>query len=347
MRLLIVTQAVDLDDPVLGFFHRWIEEFAKHCEGIHVVCLREDRHQLPANVRVHCLGKTTYKGRSFVNRARYVFRFYRYIWMLRRQYDAVFVHMNPEYVVLGGFLWRLWGKKIALWFIHPRRSFSLAAAVQIATVVLSARTESVPIRTSRLLPIGLGIDTNAFSPPSLPADGRTILSLGRLDAVKRVDVLIDALSRLHESGVPFSADIYGSPTDPQADYAHDIRNAMAPLTLEGVLSLHDAVPNAQAPAIYRNHAIFVNLTPTGSFDKAIAEAMASGCVVVAANDSLKNVVPAKLRSDGSPESTARAIEAALDLSPEERAEISGRNRVYAEEHFSLSRLIPRIVDALQ
>ena len=57
MKLLITTQAVDTDDPVLGFFVRWIEEFAKHAERVEVVCLREGKHGLPPNVRVHSLGK--------------------------------------------------------------------------------------------------------------------------------------------------------------------------------------------------------------------------------------------------------------------------------------------------
>lgn len=33
MKLLIVTQAVDTEDPVLGFFVRWIEELGKHVES--------------------------------------------------------------------------------------------------------------------------------------------------------------------------------------------------------------------------------------------------------------------------------------------------------------------------
>ncbi len=38
MRLLITTQKVDKKDPILGFFHRWLEEFDKHRERLRVVC---------------------------------------------------------------------------------------------------------------------------------------------------------------------------------------------------------------------------------------------------------------------------------------------------------------------
>ena len=57
MRLLICTQAIDKNDPILGFFHRWVIEFAKHFEHISVICLREGTHTLPENVSVYSLGK--------------------------------------------------------------------------------------------------------------------------------------------------------------------------------------------------------------------------------------------------------------------------------------------------
>jgi len=57
MKLLIITQAVDTTDSNLGFFHGWIEEFARHCSKVTVICLREGKHSLPTNVRVLSLGK--------------------------------------------------------------------------------------------------------------------------------------------------------------------------------------------------------------------------------------------------------------------------------------------------
>jgi len=57
MKLLVVTQVVDTEDPVLGFFVRWVEELAKHVESVEVICLREGKHMLPVNVHVHSLGK--------------------------------------------------------------------------------------------------------------------------------------------------------------------------------------------------------------------------------------------------------------------------------------------------
>src|SRR3989344_7009072 len=76
MQLLIITQTVDKNDPILGFFHRWIEEFAKNFEKVTVICLEMCEHHLPKNVKVLSLGKEA--GRS---KFQYLFRFYKYIWL--------------------------------------------------------------------------------------------------------------------------------------------------------------------------------------------------------------------------------------------------------------------------
>src|SRR4051812_38865336 len=98
MKLLITTQKVDKNDPEFLFFYRWIEEFATKFSLVTVICLEERKHDLPANVKVFSLGKE--QGES---KLKYIKRFFSLIWAERANYDSVFVHMNPEYAVLGGF----------------------------------------------------------------------------------------------------------------------------------------------------------------------------------------------------------------------------------------------------
>src|SRR5581483_12297211 len=89
MKLLILTQKVDKNDPVLGFFHGWLREFANHFEFITVIALGVGEYELPQNVRVLSLGKE-----SGVSKLKYLSRFYKYIWQERKNYEKVFVHMN-------------------------------------------------------------------------------------------------------------------------------------------------------------------------------------------------------------------------------------------------------------
>jgi glycosyltransferase involved in cell wall biosynthesis len=342
MKLLVTTQAVDLDDPVLGFFHRWLEEFSKRFESVHVICLKEGRHELPSNVFVHSLGKE-----GGVSRLKYISRFYRYIWKFRNEYDAVFVHMNPEYIVLGGPLWKLWGKKISLWFVHRATQWQLRFAVRFADAVFTATDESMRINTWKKHVIGHGIDTKQFLLATPPAQQDTILFFGRLDPVKKPETFIDALEELSDSGVKFEADIVGGPTPGHEQYAHDVRNRASVLALTGALSMHTSISNESAPGLYAAHAIYVNLTQAGSLDKTIGEAMASGCMVVAGNGALRGVLPEEFVVDSaSPRSVANGIRCALSLSEEQRAKIVQAGRIWVEHEYSLSLLMERIVGIL-
>ena len=130
MKLLIITQTVDKNDPILGFFHRWIGEFAKNFEKVTVICLEMGEHHLPKNVKVLSLGKEA--GRS---KFQYLFKFYKYILQERKNYDAVFVHMNQEYVLLGWKFWKLWDKKIFLWRNHAKGNLFTRLAVLLSDKV--------------------------------------------------------------------------------------------------------------------------------------------------------------------------------------------------------------------
>ena len=106
-KILIVTQKVNMKDPILGFFHRWIIEFAKHYSQVTVICLEQGRHDLPDNVKVLSLHKEL-----GVSKLKYVWNFYKYIWQERKNYDLVFVHMNQEYILLGCIFWMIIGKRL-------------------------------------------------------------------------------------------------------------------------------------------------------------------------------------------------------------------------------------------
>jgi hypothetical protein len=170
MRLLVCTQAVDKDERALGFFHRWLEEMAHSFTRIEVVCLKEGRHSLPGNVQIHSLGKET--GRS---RLKYVLHFYRYAWTLRHEYDAVFVHMNQEYVLMGGLFWRLLGKRIILWRNHKMGNRLTDIACRLADVVCYTSPEAFVARLPHAVRMPIGIDTTQFRLAANPPAFDTVL----------------------------------------------------------------------------------------------------------------------------------------------------------------------------
>ncbi len=333
MKLLIITQAVDSEDPILGFFVRWIEEFAKHAERIEVICLKEGKHSLPANVRVHSLGKE--KG---VSRIKYILNFYTYIWRLRRDYDTVFVHMNPEYVVLGGLFWRIWKKRIAFWYLHKNVDLKLRIAVFFANIILTASKESFRLHTKKLNIVGHGIPTNLFICPMQEMSGTLrILTAGRISKTKNISLLLDAADILTARGVPFMLVIAGAPvTAADIKYAERVY-ARAGSTVQFV----GPKTQSEIAALLCEANVFVNLGENGSMDKAVLEALCAGIPVVTGNEAYKHLLePLGLFVAFD----ASAIADALQRAP--RVNISPL-ATYVREHHSLQRLIPAILRAIQ
>jgi len=103
VRLLLFNLATDADDPVLGFATRWIAALASRVERIEVVTMRRGRAALPANVRVHSVGKE--RGASEGRRALEFFRLVRRV-LAEGPVDACFSHMIPLFTVLASPLLR-------------------------------------------------------------------------------------------------------------------------------------------------------------------------------------------------------------------------------------------------
>ncbi len=267
MKLLITTQALDTKDPVLGFFVRWVEEFAKHCEQVTVICLRKGEYTLPQNVRVFALGGGTKLTRTY--------KLLRGAYKFRNNYDAVLVHMNPEYLVAAGFLWRLLGKRAVLWYTHKSVDFKLRVATRHASAVLTASKESFRLPSPKLHIVGHGIDTDFFSPDPSVLRGTHALSVGRLNPSKRHDL---AIRQAHSQGIEVKIAGDGPERSNLEALAHELN---AQVTFLGGLT------QAQLRDEYRRAGYLVHTSETGSLDKVVLEALACGCPVRTTDPALK------------------------------------------------------------
>lgn len=276
MKLLIITQKVDKNDPILGFFHRWIEEFSKHYQSLIVICLEKGEYDLPKNLKVLSLGKE--EGKSKLG---YVYRFYRYIWQERANYDSVFVHMNQEYVLLAGDLWRLMGKRVMLWRNHAQGNILTRMAVMMSHKVFctSPQSYTAQFKKTKIMPVG--IDTDFFKPDlGVKKVPNSALLLGRVAPVKRVLEFVEWLS-----GTEYLATIAGPVGNEQ--YNQDIRSKIKELKLENRVKFVGAVSREEARDLYCSHSLYVNMTPAGSFDKTIFEAASCGTGIKVENNDLK------------------------------------------------------------
>ena len=333
-RLLIVTQAIDTEDPVLGFFVRWVEEFAKHAEHIEVICLKFGRSDLPKNVRVHSLGKE--KG---VSRVSYVLNFYKYIWRLRHDYDTVFVHMNQEYVVLGGVFWWLMSKRILLWRNHPEGSFETSLAVFLSDRVFCTSNQSYTARFKKTQIMPVGTDTHVFTNIGKERMKHSLLVLGRVAPVKRQEIIIDALVILHKEDVFFTACFVGDASLRDFHYYGTLRKKVVENGISESVSFRGAVPYRGTAKIYNEFEVFINATQSGSLDKTIFEAMACDMLPIVSNDSLKgNIEGSFLFKENDSADLAEKIKKLFSLSDEQKDMFRIKNRDFVVKNHSLEKL---------
>src|SRR3989344_6257873 len=344
-KLLIITQKVDRSDPILGFFHRWLEEFAKNVKKLTVICLEKGEYNLPGNVKVLSLGKenleTGFPLGNGVSKLLYLMRFYKYIWRERKNYDTVFVHMNPEYVILGWADWKLLGKRIALWYVHKYVNLKLRFAEKLADKIFTASPESFRLSSRKVEITGHGIDVEKFKIQS--AGRRTKLSIitaGRISPVKNLETLIEGFSVLQNSKIDFVVKIAGGPAKKSDNiYFEKLKLTVLQKNLQNSVSFAGPISYSQIQDFYHEGDIFVNLSETGSIDKAVLEAMASGITVITSNEAFKSILPVKyFLENKTPEALAQKIK---ELFSESRPNLELREIVI--RNHSLESLIKKVI----
>ena len=326
MRLLLVTQVIDRNDSVLGAYHRWTAELSKHFERVEAICLFEGEHSLPANVRVHTLGKEHVRPMpGFARRLLYSIRFISLTWKLRHEYDAVFVHMNQEYLLIAGPMWKLLGKRMYMWRNHLTGSWltDIAAALCVKVFCTSRFSYTARYRKTILMPVG--VDTERFHPDAnIARIPGSILFLARMSPSKDPFLLVEALRELSERTIPFKALFVGSPTPEHEAYYRSLIERVEQYALSDRITFLPAVPNREAPDLYRAHDIFVNTTRSGAFDKTLFEAAACGCIVLAASEDLREAVGDEVSFTPDSGSLSERLETCLTQSEEARAILSGK-----------------------
>ncbi len=347
MKLLILTQKIDENDDVLGFMHGWVKEFARRCDEVTVICLERREHRLPKNTRVLSLGKE--EGRS---RLKYLWNFYRYIISERRRYDAVFVHMNHEYVLLGGVIWRMFGKKVALWYAHGHAPLSLRVAERLSHLVFASTRSGFRLQSEKLKVIGQGIDTEAFPfTERQEHEGFRILVVGRISPVKDYETLIRAVARLLQEGKDISLTVVGGAGLPEQEaYLVKLKKLTEELGITDHVRFAGSVPNVRILEYLKNADCFANTSNTGSLDKAMAEAMATGLIVLSSNIAMREVLgehsDALMFPPGDDIALAERLRTVMSMNATKRKELGERLRAIITEQHSLPRFVDTIISSI-
>jgi len=353
MRLLLFNLATDADDPILGFTTGWIATLAGHVESIDVITMRSGKLEVPQNVRVYSVGKE--KGYSEPRRA---IEFYRLLGKLLagRHYDACFAHMMPLFAVMAAPFLRLKKIPTVLWYTHKSVNPMLRLATFLVERVVTASQESFRIPSSKVRVIGHGIDTEKFVPAeyrSLTNSPFTILTVGRLSPIKRIDLLIEAIALLREKKPYLSVclKIVGGPArESDKCYEAELKQQVDSAGLQNTVVFTGSKSFQQILPFYQQASCFVNLSETGAIDKAVLEAMSCEVPVVT-NPAFTRVLGADLANtwviDGDPSKLCDLLLFLADLSELERRQLGQQLRNIVVREHSLTELCLQLVREFQ
>jgi glycosyltransferase involved in cell wall biosynthesis len=317
-RLVFITQSVDPAHPVLAATIPKIRALAQRVDEVVVLAQSGDGGALPANVEVRTFGASTQPGRAL--------RFEREL-ARALPADAVVAHMIPLYVVLAAPLVRPRRTPLLLWYTHWKASRTLRVAERLATAVVSVDRRSFPLDSSKVRPIGHGIDVSEFPCTEHSArPGLRALVLGRYSPAKGIATILRAAQDV--DGV--EVELHGVALN-ELERRHRAE-------LEGLgFPLGDAVPRTEVPALFAKADVLVNNMEAGAPDKVVYEAAAACLPVLASNpvfDELFEGYPLLFERD-SAESLAERLRWFDGLDTAGRAEIGRALRERVTERHSV------------
>jgi glycosyltransferase involved in cell wall biosynthesis len=278
-RLIVATQVVDPEHPFLGATVAKLRALASRLDELVVLADRAVPGALPANCRVHLFAAGSREQRAG-----------RFLIALQRELSprplAVVAHLVPFYALLAAPLVRPRRVPLLLWFTHWKASRKAALAERFSTAVLSVDRRSFPLPSSKVVAIGHGIDTDAFTCSARSGSGRLrVVSLGRTSPAKGFEMIARAAAL-----ADVELEIYGASSTAE-EAAERVR------LLELGARVFDPVPYSQVPALLAARDLLVNNMREGALDKVVYEAAATCMPVLASNAGFDDLLPPQLRFD--------------------------------------------------
>jgi len=248
--------------------------------------------------------------------------------------------MNQEYVLLGGFLWRFLGKRVALWYNHTSGTFLTRLAMTLAHYVFHTSPYAYTAGSRKSVRMPAGIDTDLFyKVDGVEKKKYSVLYLGRLSPVKRVETLIRACTMLHKEGMEIELSIYGSVAGGLEEYKQLLENEARELIQSGKAHFYGSVLHDKTAAIYTCHTVVVNLTASGNYDKTVLEAMACQTLSVVSSEAFADVLSEEYRfREGDVEDLSRLLQRIFALSPEVYFQEGRRVREYVVKNHNIDNL---------
>lgn len=348
MKLLMITRKIDKNDSRAGFIYNWVSKLAQNLDKLIVICQEAGEISgLPKNIDINSLGKE--KGNS---KLRQFVKLQSLIASRLSSVDGVFAHMMPIYSIAVGPLCKIWRKKLIQWYMHKSVDWRLRLANIFVSEYATASALSFRLKTKKKVNIlGHGIDIQLFAPKNKKANRLfNIITIGRISPSKDYESMIKAVYDLKDRGVSnIKLDIIGGAgLKKQEIYLENLKTMVKNMNLEKQVKFLGPVPNNQTPAYLQKADLFINLSHTGSLDKAVLEAMASQTLVLTTNEAFKEILPDVLfTAKDNPGKLVQSIENIIRMDSTDKDKLRKKLRQEVINNHNLDNLVKKIINLFQ
>jgi glycosyltransferase involved in cell wall biosynthesis len=257
--------------------------------------------------------------------------------------------MNPIYMPLGILFWKVWGKKVALWYTHKHVDFKLKLATFLTDKVFSASKESFRIDTPKLLVTGHGIMTDDFTfSPRVGEEEVKLVIVGRISSIKQTKKAVEILKEVlvhHRARLTIVGDVV---TNEDKSYKEELFSYIEKEGLVERVVFEGAIPHDEIPKVLKNNSIMIHTSRTGSVDKVVLEALLSGVLVLTENESFKiPLLSTGMFMEGA--STRAYKDKVISFVHDKEAFLKAvtAGRKWVEDNHSLKALIPKIKEVYE
>ncbi|MFA6322570.1 MAG: glycosyltransferase family 4 protein [Candidatus Buchananbacteria bacterium] len=341
MKLLMITRKVDRHEHLAGFIYNWVKKIGEQVEELRVISWQQgDSSGLPGNIKVFSLKTEQNKIIKMIN-------FWRLVKKNIKEVDGVFCHQMPIYTILAAPLAKLYRKKIISWYMHRQINLAVRLMEKLTDNVLSASKESFRLPSKKLIVTGHGIDVDLFKPVARK-ENKTfqILSVGRISPTKDYESMIKAMDILNKKGINnIELTIIGQAgLAGHGIYFNNLQQMIEKMGLAEKIKFIGSRPNWQIPRYLQSSDLFINMSGTGSIDKAVLEAMACECLVLTANSAFAAILPAIFMSEpNQPEKLAEKIIGIISLAEVDKNKFRSQFREEVVKNHNLDNLVKKII----
>lgn len=338
----MITRKVDKNEHLAGFTYNWVKKIGEQVDELRVISWQEgDNSGLPPNIKVYPL-------KTKENKLIKIAKFKMLVWRNIKSVDGVFCHQMPIYTILAAPFAKLYGKKIVSWYMHRQVDFKMRLMEKLSDVILSASKESFRLPSKKIVITGHGIDIDLFKPTESISQDKIfkIISVGRISPTKDYESMIKAVDILVGQGFKdIRLTIIGEAgLAEQTTYFENLKQMVIKMNLQTNVEFLGSKPNAEIPTYLAQSNVSINLSGTGSIDKAVLEAMACGCLVLTSNEAFKEILPPELMVEmNNPKKLAEKIKRLIALPKYKADELRHELRQEVVKNHNLDNLVKKII----